>query len=73
MLCNLYLPLEGFLKLGKFGVHAPITISKSATFKELLEAFTINHIHRIFVVNEDGTPSSVISLSDVLTAIANKC
>ena len=71
MLCNLYLPLEGYLKLGKIGIRRPITVTKENTIAELLETLTTNRVHRVYIVDENGAPTDVITISDIIDVLAN--
>ena len=70
MLFNLCIPLEGFLKLGKDTIRAPLTVTRKTSFGDLLAILTENRVHRVYIVKEDGSPDVVISLTDIISAIA---
>jgi len=49
-----------------------ITVSPTATLKEVVDALVQNKIHRVFVVKADNTLESVISLTDILNVCVRK-
>jgi len=46
-----------------------VTVTESTTFTELLALLVAKHLHRVYVVNCDGKPISIITLTDVLRAV----
>lgn len=52
------------------GAPAPlVTVKLSSTFEEVLAALTQHHLHRVYVVDAEGAPVSIITLTDVLRLI----
>lgn len=45
------------------------TLTPSATFGKLLETMAGQGLHRIYIVDEDGKPVSIVTLTDVLREI----
>jgi len=50
----------------------PITCTIKSTLCEVIAKLVKNHIHRIFVVDDNNTLIGVLSLCDVITAIRNQ-
>jgi CBS domain-containing protein len=46
-----------------------VTVTEATTFTELLALLVAKHLHRVYVVNGDGKPVSIITLTDVLRAV----
>jgi len=63
---RLLLTVEEFLKhYSKDGLN-PNTIKIDATLKDLLSLISDKHCHHVWVVDGDGKPTSLISLTDVM-------
>ena len=63
----LSLPVGEFLR-SRSGGHlpAPVTVKATDKISFVIEALLSHRIHRVFVVDADMKPVSVISLSDIL-------
>jgi len=46
-----------------------IVAQKSSRFGEVLQLLNNNHIHRVWIVDEQGKPVGVVSLSDILSKL----
>jgi CBS domain containing-hemolysin-like protein len=46
-----------------------VTCSESTPLKEIVKKLASEHVHRIFVVNEDKSPVGVVSQSDIITEV----
>jgi CBS domain-containing protein len=46
-----------------------VTVTPSSTFENVLELLAVKGLHRVYVVNADGKPLSIITLTDVLRLI----
>jgi len=72
----LFLPLSSFLSLAnedRVDVMSPaITCHPSATLKHVIQQLAVSHIHRMYVVDDRQHLISVISLTDVISAIATE-
>jgi CBS domain-containing protein len=47
-----------------------VTVSASSTFETVLELLATKGLHRVYVVDADGKPTSVITLTDVLRKVS---
>ena len=59
----------GMCDFSKKGVHA-VSFNKRAIGIEVLERLTPMHLHRVYVVDEDRKPVSIVTLTDVLRIVA---
>lgn len=69
---RLYIPLPAFLIKMQKQFSTPetvIALSASDTVEAAVDLVNTHHIHRIYLVNEDGTPLRVVSLTDLLELI----
>ncbi|RGB33119.1 hypothetical protein C1646_625569 [Rhizophagus diaphanus] len=62
---NLVLPVLKFLAVPESTLN-PITVTKDVALKDALKTIVDNHIHRLWVVNEDKKVDNVISLTDLI-------
>lgn len=73
---NLYLPIWNYIeKVKKSSEKTPksvVSCSKESSLMSVLEVFAEKGIHRLFVVDDDTKPVSVITLTDVLRVIVEK-
>ena len=44
------------------------SITTAATFRDAVNAIVAAHVHRIFVVDGEGRPVGIISLTDIIAA-----
>ena len=63
--CSTYLTK----KYGK--ITPPITCEKKNSFESVVTRLAQNRIHRMWIVDEKGCPTGVISLTDVMKKIAD--
>lgn len=49
-----------------------ITLPPSATFSTLLDTLVTNRLHRVYVVDGDNKPASIITLTDVLRTVCEE-
>lgn len=52
------------------GTGLVVTVSPKTTFIEVLQRLTPMHLHRVYVVDADNKPVSIITLTDVLRIVA---
>lgn len=65
-----YLPVGEFLHqialLNSNQIAAPVCFEDSVTLETVLKSIVTNHIHRVWIVNAQGKPKGVVSLSDLI-------
>eukprot|EP00456_Euglypha_rotunda_P026981 TRINITY_DN2163_c0_g1_i22.p1 TRINITY_DN2163_c0_g1~~TRINITY_DN2163_c0_g1_i22.p1 ORF type:complete len:612 (+),score=106.94 TRINITY_DN2163_c0_g1_i22:120-1955(+) len=67
---DLLLSVEEFLKKVHGGkIPKPITIKKDDTLADIIPLIAKARVHRVWVVDDDGKPSDVVSLTDINSAI----
>eukprot|EP00656_Telonema_subtile_P013641 TRINITY_DN1692_c0_g1_i5.p1 TRINITY_DN1692_c0_g1~~TRINITY_DN1692_c0_g1_i5.p1 ORF type:complete len:163 (-),score=36.68 TRINITY_DN1692_c0_g1_i5:128-616(-) len=77
-LAQLLLHVKDFLDLQQRQRHGVVheeqlpcfVVHQGDTLSELLQAFTCNRVHRLYVVDADGAPLAVITLTDVMNFLA---
>eukprot|EP01128_Nolandella_sp_AFSM9_P010513 TRINITY_DN7284_c0_g1_i1.p1 TRINITY_DN7284_c0_g1~~TRINITY_DN7284_c0_g1_i1.p1 ORF type:complete len:342 (-),score=96.19 TRINITY_DN7284_c0_g1_i1:84-1067(-) len=70
---NLFLDYKGYTKALSDEVKLPpVTLKGDATVEKLLETLLQNHIHHVFVVDDDDKLISVVSMTDLLRVIAKE-
>lgn len=68
--CNLVLQAAAAGKWADLLAAAPVvSVTASSTFGNVVELLAVKGLHRVYVVNSDGTPVSIITLTDVLRLI----
>ncbi len=66
-LSEVYLPVEEFLKGRNQGrVKDPVCVPRNATLFETARLTIERRIHRVWVVEPNGIPIGVVSLTDIL-------
>jgi CBS domain-containing protein len=70
---NLGVLLEPIMQyLARFGgARKPVSCGKHSLFGTVLRTMTMNHVHRIWVVDEEERVTGVVSLSDVCALLAS--
>jgi len=76
MLARLYYPISQFLKLlakdkGSSMVEAPICVSLQSQFREVMGKLVQSRIHRVYITDDSGVPTGVITQHEVLHALLN--
>ncbi len=56
-----------------FANSVPIVCKKDTSFFALLSLFCVNTVHRLYVVDGDSRPISVITLTNVIETLVNAC
>lgn len=72
---SLLLGVDDFLRQARGpatprGTGAVVTVTAKTTFLQVLESLTPKHLHRVYVVDADNKPVSIITLTDVLRIVA---
>jgi CBS domain-containing protein len=49
----------------------PITASPTETIETALRKFQENHVHRIFIVDDNHKPTGIVTLKDILAAFVD--
>ena len=52
-----------------FAALPVVTVTASSTFETVLELLSTKNLHRVYVVDAEGKPTSVITLTDVLRKV----
>jgi CBS domain-containing protein len=65
---SLLLPAGEYLQLHNPKSLAPVSVNLTTTFKQLVGEITTRRIHRVWVVDGEGRPQSVVSLTDLMHA-----
>jgi len=55
------------------GVPMPQTVTSSSTFETVILKLAKMRVHRLWIVNEQGKPVGVISLSDITSMLRQQC
>jgi len=67
---SVFLPVTKFLKVVSGDLpNNPLVCSKDSTINELLPIIVEKKVHRIWVVNWEGRPTGVVSLTDLIKTI----
>jgi len=71
MFSRLHYPVSQFLKLltSDNNLEAPITVSSDSKFREVVSKLVLSRIHRVYLTNEAGVPTGVITQHEVLAAL----
>lgn len=69
---DLYLPLATYLEkstaaFGRENAVSPVSCAVDANFEDVLQKMMSRAVHRVFVVDDQRKPISVVSTSDVIT------
>jgi CBS domain-containing protein len=72
---SLLLGVDDFLRVARGpatprGTGAVVVVTAATTFLQVLESLTPKHLHRVYVVDADHKPVSIITLTDVLRCVA---
>lgn len=70
LLAHLFVPISDFVKITRPEGVSAITVSPSSSFSQVLDKLVSNHIHRVYVVDEQRKPIGVISLLEILQAFS---
>jgi len=73
MFSRLHYPVSQFLKLltTDNNTEAPITVSADSMFREVVSKLVTSRIHRVYLTDESGAPSGIITQHEVLAAVLN--
>lgn len=63
MVNQLYMPIQEWIY--RTGQH-PIVVGKNATLEEVIDKILTNHVHRVFVVDDQFKLIKEISLCDII-------
>jgi CBS domain-containing protein len=73
---DLYQPIKEFLHIrstveervnwAKFPNPEPLVVKTTDTMSKVLDEIVSNKVHRVFMVDDQGRPSGVISLCDII-------
>lgn len=63
---HLYLPVPAFLGLNLDRPQSPATVNPTSTVGETLALLSGSHLHRVYIVDDDGTPAGIVSLIDII-------
>lgn len=74
MLARLYYPVSQFLKLlakdkGNDVVEEPICASLQSEFREVVGKLVQSRVHRVYITDDNGVPTGVITQHEVLSAV----
>lgn len=71
MFSRLHYPVSQFLKLltTDNNMEAPITVSPESKFREVVSKLVISRIHRVYLTDEAGAPTGIITQHEVLAAL----
>jgi CBS domain-containing protein len=72
---SLLLGVDDFLRQARGpatprGTGAVVTVTGKTTFLQVLESLTPKHLHRVYVVDDENKPISIVTLTDVLKIIS---
>jgi predicted transcriptional regulator len=71
---DLFLPAFDFIQKTSYqfqradSLH-PLCCTVESTIDEVMQKFSANHVHRMFLVNREHMPLQVISLCDVISLL----
>ena len=68
---TMQLPVKDFLEMGQNLVKSPVVCQYGEVLSSVIKKIGSNHVHRIYVVDNEGKPIGVISTTDIMKIIAN--
>uniref|UniRef100_A0A7S2U1L1 CBS domain-containing protein n=2 Tax=Lotharella oceanica TaxID=641309 RepID=A0A7S2U1L1_9EUKA len=68
---DLLKPVVEYLRTTHGSVRTPVAATGATTFSEAIRTILDEKIHRLWIVNKDGDPIGVVSLSDIISKFTN--
>uniref|UniRef100_A0A7S4DQ38 CBS domain-containing protein n=2 Tax=Lotharella globosa TaxID=91324 RepID=A0A7S4DQ38_9EUKA len=68
---DLLKPVVEYLRTTHGSVRTPVAATGATTFSEAIRTILEEKIHRLWIVNKDGDPIGVLSLSDIISKFTN--